>query len=80
MYGRQIREGMPEMHTKGFFFNSSFRKSRALKALLRGHGQPKEGSESSGESAGGAARAPFDPKESGPPMRDYRDQIKKAVC
>ena len=68
------------MHAKGFFFNSSFKRTRILKSLLRGKAQEKENPESGEESPGGAAKPPSTPQENPHPVRDYRDQMKKAVC
>ncbi len=72
------------MHTKGFFFNPYFRGTRALKALVhrRKQGEEKnsEGTdEISDENTGPATSPPFASHEGRPPMRDYRDHIKKAV-
>jgi len=40
---------MQKKHAKGFFMNSSYRKTRTLKALLHRHGHHKEDSKESGD-------------------------------
>jgi hypothetical protein len=40
---------MQKKHAKGFFINSSYRKTCTLKALLHGHGHHKEASKESGD-------------------------------
>jgi hypothetical protein len=69
---------MQKKHTKGLFIDSSYRRTRALKALLHGvlHHQ---GDQASGETFDYSGKPSFTPGKKDARIDNHKDQMKKAA-
>lgn len=67
---------MQRGHTKGFYFNSSYRRAGALKTLLHGLFHHKGEEESDNEFSYGDSSS-FDTRENGPTRHEPHKDMKK---